>query len=57
MIQNFLTRCAFNDAPLHRLIDKVQADNEKVVFTCGVRRCRGKSFLGREAEIVKKKRK
>lgn len=48
MIENFFTRCAIQDAPLRRLQEKVMKENLPVVFTCGVRRYRGKSLYVQE---------
>lgn len=48
MIDNFFTRCAIKDAHLRRLQEKVMKENLPVVFICGVRRYRGKSFYVQE---------
>ena len=58
MIENFFTRCAIQGAPLWRLREKILQENKETVFTCGIRRYRGKSFSGlKQEEIIKKIRK
>ena len=55
MIQNYFTRCAIQGAPLYRLKEKILNTKDDLVFTCDVRRYRGKSYLGlKPEELIKK---
>ena len=55
MIQIFFTRCSIQDAPLLRLKEKMLNTKDDLVFTCEVRRYRGKSYLGlKPEELIKK---
>lgn len=46
MSENFLHRCSIYDAYLQRVKEIALKPDSKVEFICGLRRFRGKSFMG-----------